>query len=666
MKKLLYFSILCLLFAQACESGITIEQEESICDVTENEIHYLITATHPSGQKSPETKVVLEGDSPSAPIVSKWQGSTSNFQDQFAILGYDSDGNIAHVTNATRVLDETEDSIAGTFEFTIDTDYWIDDLEYRDFYAFYPTRNYDLIYYSGSDDDKDNWVYKFTRQSGHFEDITKNLFMTGPELDLNNPSVEFQYGVSVLRLSGLCIPGLEGQTISNIKMKSNAIRDAISYRYSISGYYAAGNEICITGDYNVGLDGRIEDNIYAVFYPSSESLDYLLLSVEVNDRKYSYVYSGGLTGFSVGKVYTLSGAELTYKDTSPDYGWYLNPISSNHYLISNAKDFLGFQKIVNGDEDALSLLGLDNADKFESKTIDLVAGSTIDLSDILSPGENWIPIDGFKGTLNGNGSTIVNLFIGGSFEDRANIGLFATIESGRIESLIVQGELLIEYCWSGRISGLVGYSIQSVVLNCSSEVNLTFNRSNYGGGGSMGGVVGLASQSYIIGCCDSSTVTSKSNLEEMVGGVIGRTSNWSTIIACSHFDSTISVSNNSRSIVGGVVGSDGGDTTISACFNSGKISSGSRYGGQIDGGSTVKPSRISSCYYSGDSNNANYGVGINYGLSFDSGTQRVRNETEMIQARDNMNAAIDEWNSNNPTIQSSRRYYVENCQIVFK
>ena len=262
MKKIFVFSVLVLLF-QACKTEETITKDTII----ENEIRVIVSANMPSDQV-PETKVVLEGDSPSAPIVSKWQGSSSVFRDCFAIIGYDSDGNIAHVTDAVRLADETNDSTSGTFEFSIDTDYWIEDLEYRYFYPFYPIKEYDLKYYTGSDDDIDHWVYKFSEQSGHFEDVTNNLFMTGPELNLEDPFVEFQYGIAILRLSDLCIPDLKGRTVSNIKVKSNAIKDAVSYRYTFSDYYAASNQILITGEYLTNGDGLIEDNMSCLSMPS--------------------------------------------------------------------------------------------------------------------------------------------------------------------------------------------------------------------------------------------------------------------------------------------------------------------------------------------------------------------------------------------------------------
>ena len=115
--------------------------------------------------------------------------------------------------------------------------------------------------------------------------------MTGPQIDLEDPSVEFQYGIAVLRLSNLCIPDLRGHSVSNLKVKSNAIKDALSYRYSFKEYYAAGNEICITGGFTTNSSGVIEDNIYLVFYPSSDPIEYLTLSLEVDGQKYSYSYS---------------------------------------------------------------------------------------------------------------------------------------------------------------------------------------------------------------------------------------------------------------------------------------------------------------------------------------------------------------------------------------
>ena len=390
MRKSCFIAVICVFSFQACEKGLIVEDTEYNNGFVENEIHCIVTAGLPSDQKAPETRVVLDGDSPSAPIVVQWRGSTSSFQDRFAIIGEDNDGGIAHVTDALRLVDETEDSVSGTFEFSFDKDYWIDDLDYRWFYALYPVRDYDSSYYTGSDDDNENWLYRFSEQSGLFSDLTHNLFMVSPQIDLDNPSIEFQYGIAILRLSNLHIPDLIGKTVSNIKVKSNAIRDAIVFNSScsFSDYYAAGNEISITGSFNVNSQGIIDDNIYIVFYPSSDSLEYLTLSLLVNGLKYSYSYSGSLTSFSAGKVYTLNGAELSYKDTSPDYNWYLNPMGEGHYLVSNAKEFLGFQRIVNGDEDALSIVGIEEADKFDSKIIDLVPESTIDLSDVLDTGEN--------------------------------------------------------------------------------------------------------------------------------------------------------------------------------------------------------------------------------------------------------------------------------------
>ena len=91
--------------------------------------------------------------------------------------------------------------------------------------------------------------------------------MVSPQIDLDNPSIEFQYGIAILRLSSLHIPDLVGRTVSNIKVKSNAIRDAIVFNSncSFSDYYAAGNEISITGSFNVNSQGIIDDNIYDYF-----------------------------------------------------------------------------------------------------------------------------------------------------------------------------------------------------------------------------------------------------------------------------------------------------------------------------------------------------------------------------------------------------------------
>ena len=678
MRKSFFIAAICVVAFQACEKRLIVEDAEYNDGFSENEIHCLVTAGLPSDQSSAETRVALEGDYPSAPIVAKWQGSSIDYQDKFAILGYDSDGNIAHVTDATRIIDETEDSATGTFEFTIDKDYWIDDLEYKSFYPFFPSRDYDTCYYTGSDDDKDNWVYKFTEQTGHFDDLTNNLFMTGSELNIDDPDVNFQYGVAILRLSNLSIPGLEGQTVSGIKVRSNAISDAVSYRYSFSDYYAAGNEINLNGTFCVGANGLIEENIYLVFYPSSELLQYLSISLESNGKVYSYSYSGTLSSFITGKVYSLNGAELTYRDTSPDYNWYLYPVGEDHYLISNAKEFLGFQRIVNGDETALSIVGIEEADKFESKTIDLHANATIDLSYVLNPGESWIPINGFKGTLNGNGATVSNLYIDGAFHYLgARIGLFASLENATITSLNLTGKININGCYNGYIGGLVAYSVESLLINCTTEMVMSHSG---GYSNTIGGLVGsmvrnsIPTHSNIIGCLDKSTITisTQSRDWDYVGGVIGDSAGSNTtILACVHLDNPIMANQYTR--VGGIVGTEAlySYANISACFNSGDVNpSLSAYGGQIHGGSAnttpISSLQISSCYYSGGGQ-AYCGVAIRSGGgNVDAGTKRVKTIEEMQEACDDMNAVIEEWNSNNPSTLCTRKYYVEQGFIVFR
>ena len=670
MRKSIYIAAVCVLSFQACEKGLIVEETEYNNGFVENEIRCLVTAGLPSEQRYPETRVVLDGDSPSSPIVAQWQGSSIDYQDKFAILGYDSSGNIAHITNASRLAEETDDSITGTFEFSIDKDYWIEDLEFRSFYPFYPIKNYDVLYYTGSDDDKDNWVYKFSEQTGHFDDLTNNLFMTGPRLDIDDPYVEFQYGIAILRLSNLSIPGLEGQTVSRIKVRSNAIRDAVSYRYTFSDYYAAGNEISLNGSFLVNANGLIEESIYLVFYPSSELLQYFSISLESNGKEYFYSYSGALSSFATGKVYSLNGAKLTYRDTSPDYNWYLNPSGEDLYFISNAKEFLGFQRIVNGDESALSIVGIEEADKFESKTIELASGSTIDLSDILNPGENWIPIDGFKGTLKGHGASIVNLYIDGSFHyNGAKIGLFAYLENASIESLTVSGVLDANGCYNGSIGGIVGYCYQSSILNCTTSLSILHSG---GYGNSVGGLAGRSMGSFIVGCVDFSTINviTDSRDTDYVGGIAGYCyySLYSKIVGCAHFSGQVRSTEISR--VGGILGHDpDGRNEIIACYNNATIR-GTRPGQILGGCGLGKGSpRITSSYYSGDGD-AYHGVGSLNGTGsindmYDYGTQGVHQETEMTAACDDMNTKIDEWNSSNPSMQCSRRYYFDNGQIVF-
>lgn len=78
---------------------------------------------------------------------------------------------------------------------------------------------------------------------------------------------------------------------------------------------------------------------------------------------------------------------------------------------------------------------------------DIDLGTVIDIAN----GETWTPIENFKGSLNGNGHTIENLYVSGAF---TNIGLFGKIENTAVVKNVKFNNAVIKV--SGNASATAG------------------------------------------------------------------------------------------------------------------------------------------------------------------------------------------------------------------
>ena len=264
----------------SCTKEIVLEDNE---DISENLVHCVFKAETPSDSSYPSTRVALEGDAASQPIIVKWKGSSSNFRDSFALVHHDDDGFIFRYT-ASRLSTETEDDVSGTFETRAP--------ENERLYLVYPDREEDGMFSSGRDWDKDNWVYSIETQTGSFDDLSNYIYMAGENtVTITNGEmvgdIRFHYETAILRVSNLAIPELAGKTISNITLKSNAICSSIAYRYGFYPYSNSLHEVNINNSFEINNDGSLSDNIYFVFFPSNEPIDVLSLMVEADGKTYS-------------------------------------------------------------------------------------------------------------------------------------------------------------------------------------------------------------------------------------------------------------------------------------------------------------------------------------------------------------------------------------------
>lgn len=226
-------------------------------------------------------------------------------------------------------------------------------------------------------------------------------------------------------------------------------------------------------------------------------------------------------------------------------------------------------------------------------------------SDIDLNNKVWQPIDGFKGTFNGNGKTIKN------FKNTSGGGLFGT-NSGIINKLNIDNAIITyvntsepEACAvnagilvgtnnlvgeisncnitgssinalntkiadasdntaAKNIGGLVGYN-KGKISKCTVEANVV-------GGTIVGGIAGINTY-QITGCTSNSTIFAAT----LVGGITG--SNTGTIQTCTN-NAAVGASNTSKKIpnattnIGGITGRNGSSSavgTVSNCINNGDV-----------------------------------------------------------------------------------------------
>ncbi len=189
-----------------------------------------------------------------------------------------------------------------------------------------------------------------------------------------------------------------------------------------------------------------------------------------------------------------------------------------------------------------------------------VLGADIDLSSE----ENWTPIEGFSGTLVGNGHSISNLNI--NAVNMKNIGLFGTL-NGTVKDLAIEDVSITasgDAGYAGAVAGTNNGTIENVTV--SGVVKPTYY--NY-----VGGLVGWNNCGKLINCTNNANVLGM----DSVGGIAG--------------SSTVNVSN-----------------AISGCLNQGEISGRDNIGG-IAGYLTCV--RSNSTYYISDNTNKNTVTGSN-------------------------------------------------------
>ncbi len=237
--------------------------------------------------------------------------------------------------------------------------------------------------------------------------------------------------------------------------------------------------------------------------------------------------------------------------------------------------------------------------------IHIIQISDIDASDTQNwnDGEGFKPICGFAsgnfvGFYDGMNHTISNLYINRPVH---YVGLFGKVMNGSIIENLTLIDANITGMW--QVGALIGYCMNSTVINCASENGNISGGSYRVGGliGEMGVYTGSGGTSELLFSYVTGTVFSTS---EAVGGLVGRNifgfiyncfvsmdsivgHKWVGGLVGDNFNGTISYCNSmaevygDNSSVGGLVGYNEYSSTISYCSSEGSVMGNQRVGGLV-------------------------------------------------------------------------------------
>ena len=226
------------------------------------------------------------------------------------------------------------------------------------------------------------------------------------------------------------------------------------------------------------------------------------------------------------------------------------------YEISTATQLENFRDLVN-----------DENDQTADPDAHAKLMNNIDLSSVCSKEKgNWPPIGSisnpYKGTFDGNGKTIENLYINKLSSDYQ--GLFGRVNGGTVKDLTVSGTVSGNY----NVGGVVGYNNGGTVTGCIFSGSGSVSGKNY-----VGGVVGYNDGGTVTGCIFSGSGSVSG--EWYVGGIAGQ--NNGTVENCYNTGSVNGSADSSD--VGGVVGLNRG--TVENCYNTDSVSGIGSVGGIV-------------------------------------------------------------------------------------
>ena len=274
--------------------------------------------------------------------------------------------------------------------------------------------------------------------------------------------------------------------------------------------------------------------------------------------------------------------------------------TGNPYIITKAEELAWFRDQVNSGNNFICAKISDAVEVIDMSTVCHAADESQNLEEL-----SWKPIGKndygyqYRGTFDGNGKTITNLYINAS---QNNVGLFGYTMEGTIKNLTFEyANVTNTKTYTGI---LVGYANNSNLQNIKIS-----NTCQIKGGKETGGIAGdFWGNAY--NCVNYATVQGK----ERVGGLLGYcTAKYSSITTCANYGNVTAIGTDAGGLVGYFISG-----TIQDCANYGDVKGTERVAGMAG---YVNEGKIQNVFSYGNvsATNRTQDIGMAFGNS-DNGT----------------------------------------------
>ena len=284
-----------------------------------------------------------------------------------------------------------------------------------------------------------------------------------------------------------------------------------------------------------------------------------------------------------------------------------NGSTGNPYIITKAEELEWFRDQVNSGQYSICAKIADNVEVIDMSTVCHAADKSQNLEE-----KSWVPIGNrniikYRGTFDGNGKTITNLYINASQTSQNNMGLFGYTYQSTIKNLTFENANVTNtQSNTGILVGKAGYgsTLQNIKISKTCQIK---------GGNYTGGIAGIL-DGNAYNCVNYATVQGI----QYIGGLCGyysRSRTGNSMTACANYGNVTASSLG----VGGLVGYfDSG--TIQDCANYGGVKGTDRIAGMA--GSVIN-GKIQNVFSYGNISvtNNTQNVGMVFGYSSSGATE---------------------------------------------